>query len=151
MKLTLAQLKKLSYPYSFKESLDLSAELNGFEDILSSSNALVKTIINQYGEDYKISFDIDINLILEDAITLDEIDTKIKAKGEELFSSDPAKEDAFLINANTLDTKEAIIMLILSEKPMSTSSQVFVDETIEDSDESDDKINPAFASLKDLL
>ena len=37
MRFTLAQLRKLSLPYRYEEELDLSEELAGFEDILSSS------------------------------------------------------------------------------------------------------------------
>lgn len=152
MKLALAQLKKISFPYENLEDLDLSNELNGFEDIIDSKPAKVKSIVNQYGIDYKIAFDIEIELTLEDAVTLEPININIKAQGEELFSLDPAKEDAFTITGNTLDTKEAVIMLILSEKPMSSSNSSFEDQIEEDeTDEETDNINPAFASLKDLL
>ena len=34
MRFTLAQLKKLSMPYNYSETLDLSSDLNGLEDII---------------------------------------------------------------------------------------------------------------------
>ena len=121
MKFALAQLTKLSFPYEFEEELDLSLELDGFEDIISSSKAKVKSIINQYSqEEYLFDFDIDVDLVVEDSISLKPINLNIKTKGRELFSNNPEREDAFEIIGNTLDTKEAIIMLILSEKPMSS-------------------------------
>ena len=151
MKFALAQLTKLSFPYEFEEELDLSLELDGFEDIISSSKAKVKSIINQYSqEEYLFDFDIDVDLVVEDSISLKPINLNIKTKGRELFSNNPEREDAFEIIGNTLDTKEAIIMLILSEKPMSSTNEEFTDDT-DDFEEEDTDINPAFASLKDLL
>ena len=151
MKLALAQLKKFKFPYICEEELDLSNELNGFEDILSSSKAKIKSIINQYTEDeYLIDFDINIDLVVEDAVSLKPLSLEIKTSGRELFSNNPEREDAFTIEGNTLDTKEAVIMLILSEKPMSSTNEEFQDDIDDDSDE-DDNVNPAFASLKDLL
>ena len=151
MKFALAQLTKLSFPYEFEEELDLSLELDGFEDIISSSKAKVKSIINQYSqEEYLFDFDIDVDLVVEDSISLKPINLNIKTKGRELFSNNPLREDAFEIIGNTLDTKEAIIMLILSEKPMSSTNEEFTDDT-DDFEEEDTDINPAFASLKDLL
>ncbi len=152
MKFALAQLTKLSFPYEYKEELDLSLELNGFEDIISSSKAKVKSIINQYSqEEYLFDFDIDVDLVVEDSISLKPINLNIKTKGRELFSNNPEREDAFEIIGNTLDTKEAIIMLILSEKPMSSTNEEFTDDTDSFDDEENTDINPAFASLKDLL
>ena len=152
MKFALAQLTKLSFPYEFEEELDLSLELDGFEDIISSSKAKVKSIINQYSqEEYLFDFDIDVDLVVEDSISLKPINLNIKTKGRELFSNNPEREDAFEIIGNTLDTKEAIIMLILSEKPMSSTNEEFTDDNDSFDDEEDTTINPAFASLKDLL
>ena len=59
--------------------------------------------------------------------------------------------DATYIEGQTLDTKEAIISIILENKPASQSNESFEDQN-DDFDEEEDKgINPAFASLKDLL
>ena len=56
---------------------------------------------------------------------------------------------AFLIEGVTLNTKEAILTNILCEKPMSFTKENFVSDVEEETE--DDNINPAFASLKDLL
>ena len=152
MKLALAQLRKMSFPYEYNESLDLKTELDGFEDIISSEPAIVKSIIYKYNdEEYQIAFDVEINLTIEDAVSLKPLKLNIHSLGKELFSNNPEREDAFSIQNNTLDTKEAVIMLILSEKPMSTTNEEFVDEITEDEDTEDENINPAFASLKELL
>ena len=45
MRFTLAQLRKLQMPYSYEETLNLSEDLDGFEDIISSSPCVVKATI----------------------------------------------------------------------------------------------------------
>ena len=66
MQLTLAQLRKLSFPYSFEEELDLSNELNGFEDIKSSSLVSVSYLIKERGIDtYLVKFKIHVDLASE--------------------------------------------------------------------------------------
>ncbi len=151
MRFTLAQLRKYAMPYSYEETLDLSSDLDGLEDIVKSSPCNVKaTIYDRGDETYKVEFNISITLTLEDAVTLKHFDFPVDIDAEEIFSTDEANEDAFLIEGVTLDTKEAIVANILINKPMSTSSEDY-EEDIEDEEESEEKINPAFASLKDLL
>ena len=148
MRFTLAQLKKISMPYSYNETIDLSSDLNGLEDIIKSSPCDVSSTIMNRGDDtYKINFKIKIVLTLEDAISLKQLDYPIEIDAEEIFSTDESDEDAFLIDGITLDTKEAIVANILINKPMSTT----VEEFESDEDLEEEKMNPAFASLKDLL
>ena len=152
MRFTLAQLRKLSMPYSYDEDLDLSSELDGFEDIISAGPCNVHTVIRERGIDtYLLQFNIKIELKMQDAVTLEEIPYLIETDAEEIFTTDPEIEDAFIIDGITVDTKEAILTNILVNKPMSVSDTEFIDEDEEFSDEDDDNINPAFASLKDLL
>ena len=149
MRFTLAQLKKYIMPYSYEETLDLSSDLEGLEDIVKSSPCVIKSTIYDRGDDtYKVSFNIKITLTLEDSITLKHFDFPIDVDAEEIFSTDENNEDAFLIDGITLDTKEAILANILINKPMATTDEDFVSDDVSDSEE---KINPAFASLKDLL
>lgn len=148
MRFTLAQLKKISMPYSYDEVLDLSADLDGLEDIIKTSPCEVSSTIMNRGDDtYKIVFKIKIILTLEDSVSLKHIDYPIDIDAEEIFSNDESNEDAFLIDGITLDTKEAIVANILINKPMSTTFEDFTS----DDDSKEEKINPAFASLKDLL
>ena len=151
MKFALAQLGNFKMPYSYDEELDLSEELNGFEDILSSDTCYVHTMIKDRGENtWLCEFKIKIRLTLQDSVSLDEIAYDIDVKSEEIFTKDESIEDATLIEGLTLDTREAIISAILENKPASQSSYEFDDESEEDEEE-EEKINPAFASLKDLL
>ena len=150
MKFTLAQLRKLSFPYEYDETLDLSSELNGLEDILSSGLCTIHTAINLAGEeDYVLNFQIEIDLNVQDAISLKEIPLHLDITSKEVYSKDTERDDCTVIEGLTLDTREAIIAAILENKPMVSSNEEFEDEIVDEDEE--EKINPAFASLKDLL
>ena len=151
MKFTLAQLRKLSFPYEYHETLDLSDKLNGLEDILKSGPCDVYTAINLAGEDdYVLNFDIEIDIVVQDAVSLKEIPLHLDIKSKELYSTDKDKDDCTIIEGLTLDTSEAIIASILENKPMTSTNEDFADE-IDEEDEKEENVNPAFASLKDLL
>jgi uncharacterized metal-binding protein YceD (DUF177 family) len=148
VKWALAQLNKIQMPYTFDECLDLS-ELNGFENIKTISNVNVRTTIKEYGDDtYQCEFIIKADIELEDSVSLEVINFTVDTKAVELYSTNE-EMDATIIDTNTLDTKEAIIQAILSEKPVSVSSHDYVEDIEEEDDE--ENINSAFASLKDLL
>ena len=152
MRLTLAQLRKLAMPHSFSEVLDVSEDLKGFEDILDCGECKVDTIIKERGTDtYLCEFKISIDLVLEDSITLEPVSFPINVESSELFSNDEEYEDAYPIDNFTLDTRDAIVTDILSNKPMSFTNSEY--EALEEDEEEKEEeyINPAFASLKDLL
>ena len=150
MRFTLAQLRKTIMPYSFDESLDLSSELDGFEDIISSKPCEVHTVIKERGIDtYLAIFNIKIEVVMQDSVSLLEIPYTIETTAEEIFTTDDSMEDVFLIEGQTLDTKEAVLTNILINKPMSVTNEEFESDIEEEEEE--EKINPAFASLKDLL
>lgn len=151
MRFTLAQLRKFQMPYSFTED-EVFDELVGFEGIISIPKLHVEGIINRIdNETYEISFNLVSDLILECAITLKEVPYHIECSFKEIFATDESDE-AFKINGQTLDTKEAIITNLLINKPMQVYADgaEFVDEN-EDFPEEEKVKNPAFASLKDLL
>ncbi len=151
MRLTLAQLHKLSMPYKITENLDLSEELTGFEDIKSLSEVLVEYEIHERGLDtYWISFRFKVDLVMQCAITLQDVPYTISAEAEEIFTTDDTIEDSFIIADQTLDTKEAVLTNVLIHKPMTVYADgvSFEEDSFEDED---DGINPAFAKLKDLL
>jgi uncharacterized metal-binding protein YceD (DUF177 family) len=152
VKFTIAQLRKLSMPYQFSEDIDLSSDLNGLEDILKIlSTHVTETVYNRGDDSYRIDFSIDCNLVLSDSITLEEIEYPIKVSASEVFSTNEDEDDAFLIEGITLDTKEAIITNILCNKPMSITNYEDEISDVEEDNKEDDHVNPAFASLKDLL
>ncbi|MDE6661682.1 MAG: DUF177 domain-containing protein [Anaeroplasmataceae bacterium] len=153
MRLTLAQLRKLSMPYHTTEELDLSLDLQDFEDIRSVDTVKIDYVIHERGLDtYLVTFSFEVNLVMQCAITLQDVPYKISAHAEEIFTTDDQIEDAFIITEQTLDTKEAVLTNILMNKPMTVAAEGVSFESDEDeSNDESDGINPAFAKLKDLL
>ncbi len=155
MRIPLAQLRKQPMPYVVNEEMDLTVELNGFEDIISSDIAYVKTTFNEVGLDsYKVSFQIKIDLTLQCAVSLLEVPYSIDTFVEEVFSTTELTEETYLIENQVLDTKEAVLAHVIVQKPMRVTldGYDFIDDIDDFEDEEvEDKINPAFASLRDLL
>lgn len=153
MRLALAQLRKLTLPYKVSEDLDLSEDLNGYEDIISSEPAHVDYVITEVSLDkYLVKMDITINLVIESAISLRHLNKSISCTSEEIYVQNPGiDEDVNPFIGQTLDTKEAVLTNILCEKPMRSvgEGEYFEDEYVEEED--DDTSESPFASLKDLL
>ena len=121
--------------------------------IFSSKTCKVHTVIKERGIDtYLFTFDISIECIMQDSVSLEAIPYLIETTAEEIFSTDDSIEDVFLIDGITIDTREAILTNILINKPMSVTNEEFESEEEEFEEETTEEyINPAFASLKDLL
>ncbi|MDE5715449.1 MAG: DUF177 domain-containing protein [Anaeroplasmataceae bacterium] len=155
MRLSLAQLRKLNMPYSCSEDLDISSDLDGFEDIIHASKAHITYVIKNRGYDtYLVNFSITVDLVMECSITLQEVYYQVQTNAEELFTTDESIEDANLIELETLDTKEAILTNILIAKPMKVVADGVhfeSDDAPIESDNEEEGINPAFAKLKDFL
>jgi Predicted metal-binding, possibly nucleic acid-binding protein len=152
MRLTLAQLRKLQMPYSCCEELDLTEELNGFEDIVTVEKIVVNYEIRERGLDtYLVNFSFKADLIMQCAITLQDVPYTILADAEEIFTTDDSIEEAFWIEGQSLDTKEAVLTNVLIHKPMRVIAQGVQFESDEDPEQEDSSVHPAFAKLKDLL
>lgn len=154
MKLTLAQLRKLQMPYRYSEELDLKEELVDFEDIIDTSLVHVDYEIRERGIDtYLVEFKYEVTLTMQCSITLNEVEYVISEEGSEIFSTTDEVEDVFLIEGQTLDTKEAILTNVLINKPMTVSTEgaEFISDEEPEEDIEEEQINPAFAGLKDLL
>ena len=155
MRLTLAQLRKLPMPYKCHEELDLSSDLDNFEDIIKAHNVSVDYEIRERGLDtYLVTFSYHVDLIMQCCITLQEVACQVKGNAEEIFTTDSNLEDAFYIEGQTLDTREAVLTNVLISKPMKVVAEgvTFEDDVdLEAEKVEEKKINPAFAKLKDLL
>lgn len=152
MRFTLAQLNKLQLPYEFIDDVDLKDDLIGLEGILDIKSLNVKgKIKSEFNGIYKIGFDLQCVLVLECAISLKQVVYEIETSFDEEFSLNE-NDDCFLINGQTLDTKEAIITNLLINKPVRVISdgESFDDEDDHFEDEETVSNNP-FESLKDLL
>lgn len=154
MRLTLAQLRKFAMPYRCSEELDLKEDLVDFEDIIDTSLVHVEYEIRERGIDtYLVEFKYELTLTMQCSITLNEVDYVIKEEASEIFTTDDEMEDVFLIEGQTLDTKEAVLTNVLINKPMTVSTEgaEFISDEEPTEDIEEEKINPAFAGLKDLL
>ena len=154
MRLTLAQLRKLQMPYRCSEELDLKDDLVDFEDIIDTSLVHVEYEIRERGIDtYLVEFKYQLTLTMQCSITLNEVEYVIDEEASEIFTTDGEMEDVFLIEGQTLDTKEAILTNVLINKPMTVSTEgaEFISDEEPTEDIEEEKINPAFAGLKDLL
>lgn len=154
MRLALAQLRKLKFPSVMEEDMDLKDDFLGYEDIIDCSLAHVLYKITMLENDkYLVNMDINIDLVLESAISLKLIKKSIHAVSDEIYMPDaPLESDINPFDGQTLDTKEMVITNILCEKPMRSIIEGEEFESDEEPEEnSDEKINPAFASLADLL
>lgn len=141
-------------PYKCSEELNLSEELDNFEDIVSSSKVHVDYEIRERGIDtYLVEFDFTVDLVMQCAITLADVAYQINGSAEEIFTTDSELEEAFMIDGQTLDTKEAVLTNILINKPMTVVSEGVSFESDEEPEEeiNEEPINPAFAKLKDFL
>lgn len=154
MKFALAQIGKIRMPYSYDEELDLSQDLDGFEDIISSEKCICHTVVDELDfETYQFKFDIKIKLIISDSVSLEEKPYEINALATEIYTTNKDYEDATIIDTLTIDTKEAILEAILEEKPYSQTSYDFKEyykDEINDED-TEEVENNSFAKLKDLL
>jgi uncharacterized metal-binding protein YceD (DUF177 family) len=153
MKYAIPQLRKFKMPLRETSEIDFSQELNGFEDVLSSSKALVDETLSQISEDtYNLKASIKITVTLQSAISLKEVPYAIDTVLDVDYTLDKSTEDsdAIVIENNTIDTTDAILTEILCQKPMTVTldGEEFIDEAPEDDTE---KINPAFQGLADLL
>lgn len=153
MRVTLAQLRKLRMPYCCSEELDLSSELDNFEDIISSSKVNVDYEIKERGIDtYLIVFSFKVDLVMECAISLAPVPCQISATAEEVFTTDDSIDDAFIVENQTIDTKEAILTNVLINKPMKVIAPGVDFESDDEPEAEEEKpVNNAFAKLKDLL
>ncbi len=153
MKHTFLELRKLNLPLTENSEFDFSKELNGFEDILSSSKAAVTETLTRIDDTtYHLKAYIKIDLVLESAITLEKvpyaIDTILNVDYTTL--QNVTDEDAIIVENNTIDTYDAILTEILCQKPMTARNEGEEFES-ELPDEEEEKVNPAFASLADFL
>lgn len=155
MRYTLAQLRKMKFPYTEENEYDFSEELNGFEDIVSSNKAKVFEKIRNIGSDsFEVVLDIDVSLIVQCSVTLEEIPYQIKTIKTVYYTFDKeivSSDDYIIIDGQTLDTREEILSEILIEKPMKFVKDGVEYDSEEEEDSDEEYINPAFAGLKDLL
>ncbi len=119
MKWALAQLYKYNgKPFSFQGVFDFKDEVALIDDILKLSLVEVRgTGQNVYEDRFVFNLHIEAKMVLECAITLEEVDFPINLDITEIFDKEDSPE-VNLINTNTIDLRPLIWEIIYLEKPM---------------------------------
>ena len=149
MKFTIQALKKNSYVNNeIDEVIDFSYKID--EEILDVDPCHVYghyTLANNDTE-YIFDLNINVNLYMACAITLEKVKVPLKFDVSLLFTDSRINDDVYLIDGQTINLDEAIWANILVEKPMIVKKEdVEFDEPQVEIEEED--INP-FKALKKL-
>lgn len=156
MKWTLAQLRKTSFPLNIDYKIDMKEELLKREDIYDASDVVIKGVAYEMENDeYVFALDISLDLKMACSVTLDSVDYKLKFHTDEVYSS-VDDEDINLIVNGIVDLDETIKSAVALNIPMKVVKEGAEDlyiseEEYENNKASEEKINPAFAELKDFF
>lgn len=150
MKWTIQQLRKIqTFPYPFSDTIDFTTAIQTVPDILDIDK--VNVIGHIYRIDdmtYRFLYQFDVNMHLECALTLEPVPYQHHYTYDEVYSL-IEKEDAFLIEKNTIDLSEMVWSNILIEKPINVTLPnaheilkergIILDDTLSiDNDDSDE-------------
>lgn len=149
MKWAVPELRRINRPVLFDESLDLSNELVGFNNIKSVSEAHITGKGYEY-EDGRFLFHINIklDLVLTCAVSLLDVPYQLDLETDEIYAfNNDEDEDIYLIDGQTIDLLPAVMTLILVNIPMRVVKEGYEYE----SEPVEEEINPAFLALKDYF
>lgn len=125
MKWSLQQLKKFNNEvHEFSYEPNLKARTLETHDILDIKSLHVEGTLKEISFNrFEVLFTIKGILVLEDAVTLEEIDYPIDLECEEICDAQMnADEDIYFIEKNTLDLDELVWINIILHKPMRVSN-----------------------------
>jgi uncharacterized metal-binding protein YceD (DUF177 family) len=122
MKWSLQQLLKIQkFPYSFEETLDLSAEIEEIEDIYEIGPVNITGSINRLDhETYQFVYRIQVKLVLQCALTLDPVEYVFDEEYDEIYST-TENDEYILIEKNTIDTYQMAWSNIIIDKPINVT------------------------------
>ena len=122
MKWSLQQLLKIQkFPYSFEETLDLSAEIEEIEDIYEIGPVNITGSINRLEhETYQFIYRIQVKLVLQCALTLDPVEYVFDEEYDEIYST-TENDEYILIEKNTIDTYQMAWSNIIIDKPINVT------------------------------
>lgn len=122
MKWSLQQLLKINkFPYFFEETLDLSAEIEGIEDIYEIGPVNITGSINRLDDEtYQFTYKLSVKLVLQCALTLDPVEYLFEEDYDEIYSTQES-DDYILIEKNTIDTYQMAWSNIIIDKPINVT------------------------------
>ena len=151
MKWTIQQLRKIqTFPHAFSDTIDFTAAIQSVEDVLDIDKVYVVGRIDRIDEDtYRFLYQFDVSMHLECALTLEPVPYEHHYTYDEVYSL-VEKEDAFLIERNTIDLSEMVWSNILIEKPINVTLPnaheilkergIILDDTLSIDDDDSDEI-----------
>lgn len=122
MKWSIQQLLKIQkFPYPFSAEFDFSPYVDTIEDILEiKKTSVTGNIYKVDDETYRFVYKVNVDLVLQCALTLDPVDYHMENEYDEVYSK-KENEDFFLIEKNTIDLEEMVWANILIEKPINVT------------------------------
>ena len=122
MKWSLQQLHKIvDFPYHYEEEFDFTEEAKNIEDIISVRPVKVTGCINRIDDDtYEFTYHVEGTLVLQCSLTLLPVDYPVNADYDDVYST-VENDDYYLIEKNTVDTRQMTWLNILVDKPINYS------------------------------
>ncbi|MCM1514783.1 MAG: hypothetical protein NC090_07320 [Anaeroplasma bactoclasticum] len=151
MKWTIQQLRKIqTFPYAFSDTIDFTTAIQSVADILGMDEVHVVGHIYRIDEEtYRFLYQFDVSMRLECALTLEPVSYEHHYTYDEVYSL-VEKEDAFLIEKNTIDLSEMVWSNILIEKPINVTLPnaheilkergIILDDTLSIDDDNSDEV-----------
>lgn len=153
MKWTLAQLRKEEFPIIINEEIDFSPYFNRINDLKSMSKVKVSGQGYEMNNDeYVFSLDIEADLVMQCAVTLDDVPYKLSFHVDEVYVKDALEDDldANIIEGNQINLLEAIVDDVVLNAPIKVVKEGYEDKFPTEMPK-EEKINPAFEELKDFF
>lgn len=129
---SLLQLNKMRFPFTRSESLDLNEELSVLPNVSRVNNILIDYTFDRISDNtYRVDMNIDLDIVLECSRTQNDIPYKNHIVAKEIFSTEDLI-DAFKIDKQSLDTKEAVLTNIIINIPYNAHLENTDDMFLED-------------------
>lgn len=154
MKWTLAELRKQQFPIEINEEIDFSEYAYRINDLKSMSKVKVKGQGYEMNEDeYVFSLDIKASLVLQCAVSLEDVDYDLSFHVDEVFVKEASEDDleANVIEGNTINLLDAVVDDVVLNVPMKVVKKGYENIFKSEKEKDEEKINPAFESLKDFF
>lgn len=120
MKWSIPQLRKLRKPFNFESTFDLNNFIGDMSDVIRTTQCLVDGVCREIGDDtYEFTINLQTTLIMECAVTLEEIEYQFQTEFSETFGYDD--DFSSLVNPivkDTIDLTDVILSEIIVSKPL---------------------------------
>jgi uncharacterized protein len=127
MKFAVNQIEKFAKPYHFAYDFDLYNALVNKNDILAVKKCHVEGDIREpRHQEFLVSLDIDLELIMQCAVSLEEVFYPMHIVTDVVFSYDEV-DDYYLIDKNTVNIDDAVLTEVLINLPLRVVKEEYQD------------------------